>query len=49
VLLVPIQQILTLQFGANNLDQILYGMLFLLILLGLPDGVIPSIQRWGKR
>lgn len=49
LLVVPLQQSLTLQFGANGLDQIVYGLLFLFILLVLPEGIVPSLQqRWVK-
>lgn len=43
-LLVPLQQVITFQFGANSLDLIIYGALFLLILLFLPRGMVPSLQ-----
>jgi branched-chain amino acid transport system permease protein len=47
---VPLQQYLTLQFGAIGLDQIVYGLLFLIILLVLPEGIVPSLERqWRKR
>ncbi len=44
LLLVPLQQVITIQFGANSLDPIVYGTLFLLILLFLPRGIVPSLQ-----
>ncbi len=47
VLLVPLQQVVTIQFGANSLNLVAYGALFLLILLFLPEGIMPSLQtRW---
>ncbi len=47
VLLVPLQQLITIQFGANSLDLIIYGALFLLTLLFLPRGIVPSLQsKW---
>jgi branched-chain amino acid transport system permease protein len=47
LLLVPLQQVITIQFGANSLDLIVYGALFLLILLFLPRGMVPSLQsKW---
>jgi branched-chain amino acid transport system permease protein len=50
LLLVPLQQYLTVQFGATGLDHIVYGLLFLFLLLVLPEGIIPSLQRrWRKR
>jgi branched-chain amino acid transport system permease protein len=47
VLLVPIQQEITIQLGASGLDLIFYGCLLLLNLLFLPEGIVPSLQtRW---
>lgn len=45
----PLQQYLTLQFGGNSLDLVLYGALLLVILLFLPLGIVPSLQRmWSN-
>jgi branched-chain amino acid transport system permease protein len=49
LLLVPLAQYLTLQFGAIDLDQLLYGALLLLILLGLPEGIVPTLVRLSKK
>ncbi len=46
VIVVPLQQYLTLQFGEPGLSQILYGLLFLGTLFVLPEGIVPSMQRW---
>jgi branched-chain amino acid transport system permease protein len=47
LLLVPIQQEITIQLGASGLDLIFYGILLLLNLLFLPEGIVPSLQsRW---
>jgi branched-chain amino acid transport system permease protein len=47
VLVEPLQQYLTLQFGANSLNLILFGSLLLVILLVLPRGIVPSLRdRW---
>jgi branched-chain amino acid transport system permease protein len=47
VLVEPLQQYLTLQFGANSLNLILFGALLLVILLVLPRGIVPSLRdRW---
>ena len=44
---VPLQQYITLQFGAQDWDLILYGACFLLIILFLPEGLLPTVQsRW---
>jgi branched-chain amino acid transport system permease protein len=51
-LLVPLQQYLTLQFGATGigLDLVLYGGLLLLVILLLPEGIIPTLRRrWSAR
>jgi len=46
----PLQQYLTLQFGGNGLDLALYGALLLIILIFLPQGIVPSLQRiWSNR
>jgi branched-chain amino acid transport system permease protein len=42
-----VQQYFLLQFGGANTFLIVYGLLFVLILRLLPDGVVPSITlRW---
>ncbi|SRR6266446_649887 len=46
LIVVPVQQYLTLQFGAQNWDLILYGLLFLLVIRLLPDGIIPALLRY---
>lgn len=48
VLVVPLQTYLTVQFGTTGLDQILFGLLFLVILLVLPEGIISGIQKWWR-
>jgi branched-chain amino acid transport system permease protein len=42
---VPLQQYLTIQFGEQGWDFILYGILFLVIILVLPDGIISTLTR----
>lgn len=49
LLIVPLQQYLILQFGAIGLDQVVYGLLLILVLLLLPEGIIPSVQRWRSK
>jgi hypothetical protein len=34
-----------MQFGEQGWDLILYGVLFLVIILVLPDGIIPTLTR----
>ncbi|MBV9232120.1 MAG: branched-chain amino acid ABC transporter permease [Chloroflexi bacterium] len=50
VVLEPLQQYLTLQFGAIGLDKILFGALLLAVILLLPEGVVTSLPKlWTKR
>ncbi|HLZ60567.1 MAG TPA: branched-chain amino acid ABC transporter permease [Ktedonosporobacter sp.] len=50
LVLEPLQQYLILQFGAIGLDLILYGALMLVVILQVPKGIVPTIQRlWAKR
>jgi branched-chain amino acid transport system permease protein len=47
VLVVPLQQWLTLQFGGSSLNLILFGSFLLVILLFLPQGIVPTLQsKW---
>jgi branched-chain amino acid transport system permease protein len=57
LLLGPLQQYVEIQFGATTLYLIIYGVLFVVILLLLPRGVVPSVAdryhaflaaRWRK-
>jgi branched-chain amino acid transport system permease protein len=57
LLLGPLQQYFEIQFGATTLYLIIYGVLFIVILLLLPRGVVPSVAdryhallaaRWRK-
>jgi branched-chain amino acid transport system permease protein len=43
LLLGPLQQYFEIQFGATTLYLIIYGALFIVILLTLPAGVVPSV------
>jgi branched-chain amino acid transport system permease protein len=47
LILVPTQQYFTLQFSSNGYYLIVYGVLFLAIILLLPEGILPTIRkRW---
>ena len=47
VLVVPLQQWLTLQFGGSSLNLILFGSFLLVILLVMPRGIVPTLQsKW---
>ena len=47
VLVVPLQQWLTLQFGGSSLNLVLFGSFLLVILLVMPQGIVPTLQsKW---
>lgn len=49
LILEPTQQYFTLQFSQNGYYLLFYGALFLVIILLLPRGVIPTLsERWAK-
>ena len=49
LLLEPTQQYFTLQFGQSGFYLVIYGALFLVILLLLPQGVVPTLRaRWTR-
>jgi branched-chain amino acid transport system permease protein len=49
LLITPLQQWLDLQFGGQGVNLIIYGALFLAIILLLPRGIVPSLQQqWGN-
>lgn len=45
LVLIPLQQYLTVQFGEQGWNLILYGGMFLLVILLLPAGVFPSLRK----
>ena len=48
LMVVPLQQYLTVQYGKQGLDLVLYGVFFLVIILVLPEGFIPALlRRWS--
>jgi branched-chain amino acid transport system permease protein len=49
ILLEPLQQYLTFQYGAISLDKIIFALLLLGIILFLPEGLVPSLPRAWKR
>lgn len=50
ILVVPLQQWLTQQFGVSSLNLVIFGTLLLVVLLVLPQGIVPSLQkRWRSR
>jgi branched-chain amino acid transport system permease protein len=49
-ILEPAQQYFTIQFSQNGIYLIVYGVLFLAIILLLPEGIIPTLGKaWNKR
>ena len=49
LLLEPTQQYFTLQFGQSGYYLVIYGALFLVVLLLLPQGVVPTLRvRWNR-
>jgi len=45
LILEPTQQVLTMQFSQNGYYLMIYGALFLVTLLALPEGIVPSISK----
>jgi branched-chain amino acid transport system permease protein len=49
LILVPAQQYLTVISQSTGYNLIMYGILFLVIILLLPEGIIPTVsKRWNK-
>ncbi len=49
-ILEPTQQFFTIQFSNNGYYLIIYGVLFLVIILLLPEGIVPTLRRvWTRR
>jgi branched-chain amino acid transport system permease protein len=46
LLIEPIRNYLTLQFNSSDLDLILFGGVLLVIILFLPQGVVPTLHKW---
>jgi branched-chain amino acid transport system permease protein len=46
LLLEPVRNYLTLQFNNSDLNLILFGGIFLVIILLLPQGVVPTLHKW---
>jgi branched-chain amino acid transport system permease protein len=49
LLLEPAQQYFTLQFSEHGYNLIIYGVLFLAIILLLPEGIIPTLSKYWLR
>ncbi len=48
-ILEPTQQIFTIWFSQNGFYLIIYGVLFLAIIILLPEGIIPTLRKWWIR
>lgn len=48
LVLEALQQYFTLTFSSGGLYLIVYGVLFLAVILLMPRGVIPSLARWAR-
>ncbi len=46
LILEPTQQYFTLQFSNNGYYLVIYGLLFLVIILLLPEGIVPTLSRY---
>jgi branched-chain amino acid transport system permease protein len=46
LILEPAQQYFTLYYGASGYYLIIYGALFLAIILLLPQGIVPTLRKW---
>ncbi len=46
LILEPTQQFFTIQFSQNGYYLIIYGFLFLAIILLLPEGILPTLRRY---
>jgi branched-chain amino acid transport system permease protein len=44
-IVVPAQQYASLRFGLSGWDDVVYGAMFLLIILFLPAGIVPTLSR----
>ena len=46
LVLESLQQYFTQKFSANGLYLIVYGSLFLVVILLMPRGIVPSASQW---
>lgn len=49
LILEPTQQYFTVNYGASGYYLIIYGALFLVIILVLPEGIVPTLRKWWLR
>lgn len=46
LILEPLQQYFTLQFSSSDLYLVVYGALFLAVILVMPRGIVPTLTDW---
>ena len=49
LILEPAQQYFTMQFSTNGYYLIVYGALFLAIILLLPEGIVPTLSKYWRK
>ncbi|MGH7643165.1 MAG: branched-chain amino acid ABC transporter permease [Candidatus Dormibacteria bacterium] len=49
LLLEPLQQYLTFSYSVGDLYLIIYGVIFLVVILLMPLGIVPSVAAWISR
>ncbi len=49
LILEPTQRYFTMQFSANGYYLIIYGALFLAIILLLPEGIVPTLDKYWMK
>lgn len=54
LIIIPVQQYFAVAYGENGLYLVFYGVLFLIVILLLPEGIVPAVSqrifaRWGRR
>lgn len=49
IILEPTQRYFTMQFSANGYYLIIYGALFLTIILLLPEGIVPTLNKYWMK
>jgi branched-chain amino acid transport system permease protein len=49
LILEPTQQYFTLVYGENGWYLVIYGAMFIVIILALPRGIVPTISEWWAR
>lgn len=48
LLLEPIEQYLTIQYSIGSVYLIIYGVLFLVVLMFMPRGIVPTVGDWVR-